>query len=151
MTLCHREDVAPIFARTLLENPSSCTHVFDLMPKLRLCGSVDLEEGPARPGQVREKREADVAAGTWVHVKKHSSMGCAVVTLPNPVLRDTILQRFSKGVVLEGNPLDLKRHHQKEGPRVGKCGFGKERASTCKNTEHPMAQMVVNTYIYIYD
>ncbi|CAK8993824.1 unnamed protein product [Durusdinium trenchii] len=115
MTLCHREDVAPIFARTLLENPSSCTHVFDLMPKLRLCGSVDLEEGPARPGQVREKREADVAAGTWVHVKKHSSMGCAVVTLPNPVLRDTILQRFSKGVVLEGNPLDLKRHHQKEG------------------------------------
>ena len=114
VTLCRREHVAPIFAQTLLENPSSCVA---LDTRLRLCGVVDLEEGPAHPGQVREKREADVAEGTWVYVKKHSSMGCAVVTLPTPALRDAILQRCSK-VVLQGNSLELKKHHQKQ----GSCG-----------------------------
>lgn len=112
VTLCRSEHVAPIFAQTLLENPSSCV-ALDAR-KLRLCGVVDLEEGPARPGQVREKREADVAEGTWVHVKKHSSMGCAVVTLPTPALRDAILLRCSK-VVLQGNSLELKKHHQEQG------------------------------------
>jgi hypothetical protein len=119
VTLCRSEHVAPIFAQTLLENPSSCV-ALDTR-KLRLCGVVDLEEGPARPGQVREKREADVAEGTWVHVKKHSSMGCAVVTLPTPAVRDAILLRCSK-VVLQGNSLELKKHHQKQGMRVG-CGW----------------------------
>ena len=116
VTLCRSEHVAPIFAQTLLENPSSCV-TLDTR-KLRLCGVVGLEEGPARPGQVREKREADVAEGTWVHVKKHSSMGCAVVTLPTSAMRDAILRRCSK-VVLQGNSLELKKHHQKQGMRVG--------------------------------
>lgn len=87
VALCRSEHVAPIFAQTLLENPSSCV-ALDTR-KLRLCGVVP-----------------------W---------GCAVVTLPTPALRDAILLCCSK-VVLQGNSLELKKHHQKQGMRVG-CGW----------------------------
>jgi len=126
MTLCRSQGVAPVFAATILESPSICT-VSNFSPALRLRGVVGLETALAGPGQVRERREADEAQGPWVHVKKHSSMGCAVVTFPSASICDVVLARCASGVELQGNALQVKPHQQKQsdGTRVPvpECAF----------------------------
>jgi len=112
LTLCRSPTVAPVFAQSLMDDPSTCTVV--AVPSVRLRGVIELEMGLARPGQLRPKREADLAEGTWAKVKKHSSMGCAVVTFPTTSVRNAVLARCVEKMQLLGNALDVKPHMEKQ-------------------------------------
>lgn len=73
-------------------------------------------------------KEAITVDGSWVHVRKHSSMGCAVVTFKDASHRDLMIERFaSQPLVLGGLAVDLKPHHERQpdGSReeVADCAF----------------------------
>mmetsp|Transcript_48026 Transcript_48026/g.153593 ORF Transcript_48026/g.153593 Transcript_48026/m.153593 type:complete len:329 (+) Transcript_48026:1-987(+) len=81
-------------------------------------------------GKASDRKEAVSVDGSWVHVRKHSSMGCAVVTFKDSSHRDPVLARFALGqppLVLGGVLVELKPHWEKQpnGSReeVPECAF----------------------------
>lgn len=89
----------------------------DLPEPIVLRGSIEMETGLSRTRErVRQPRHADEAQGRWVHVKKHSSLCCAVVNFPSSAVRNSVLGQCSSGVVpqLRGISLDVKPQREKE-------------------------------------
>lgn len=90
---------------------------------LTLYGVIELEHGRplphqtsffSRPIKTEQQRLPTEIQGYWVRVKKHSSMGCAVVTFPNEHVRDAVLQECAhEKLQLFGVPLDAKEHTEK--------------------------------------
>lgn len=81
---------------------------------LSMSGTIQLETGvPLHLSQFGKKIHlAEEVQGQRVHVKKHSSMNCAVITFSSCAIRDSVLQRcFNMGSVwVHGIPLDVKPH-----------------------------------------
>jgi len=100
-------------ARSVLAQGTGLTWI-DLPAPLRMSGTIQLETGtPLHRSQFgKEIHLADEVTGQMVHVKKHSSMNCAVITFSNFAIRESVLQRcFDIGVVrVHGIPLDVKPH-----------------------------------------
>jgi len=100
-------------ARSVLARGAGLTWI-DLPEPLRMSGTIQLETGtPLHRSQFGKVIHlADEVAGRMVHVKKHSSMNCAVITFSNCEIRDSVLQRcFNMGAVrVCGILLDVKPH-----------------------------------------
>jgi len=111
-----RPDAPGDVARKVLEMSASTATKTELSKPIHMTGYIELETGDPRPNQVRAPRLADEAQGRWVHVKKHSSMGCAVVKFPSRSVRDSILERCNSGAHLHvrGIALDVKLHQEKQ-------------------------------------
>lgn len=68
-----------------------------------------------------DNKESIVAEGRWVHVRKHSGMGCAVVTFQDVRHRRALLAQFATApLVLGGIRIEVKPHMEKkaDGSRV---------------------------------
>merc|ERR1712060_1029156 len=80
--------------RSVLAQGTGLTWI-DLPAPLPMSGTIQLETGaPLHRSQFgKEIHLADEVAGRMVHVKKHSSMSCAIVTFSNCAIRDSVLQR----------------------------------------------------------
>lgn len=107
------------FARSLLQSPDAARWRHPLPQPIQLRGIVSLEMGMPLPKTktktVRPQRLADEAQGRWVHVKKHDSMGCAVVAFPSQAVRDNVLSWYcQKRVPLKGIVLDVRPHQEKQ-------------------------------------
>ncbi|CAE7315220.1 ODA11 [Symbiodinium natans] len=89
----------------------------DLDPPISLMGTVEMETGAPRSNQIRQTHVADEDQGTWVYVKKHSHMKCAVVHFPSMEIRDAVLVRATASAFREfpGISFDMKAHHEKKG------------------------------------
>jgi len=59
------------------------------------------------------RRQAIEEVGEHVTVKKHSSMGCAVISLREPRVREAILADLGEKATISGIPVQLKRHFDK--------------------------------------
>jgi len=60
------------------------------------------------------RRQAIEEVGEWVTVKKHSSMGCAVVSLRDPRVREAVLAELGQHALIAGTPVQLKPHFDKD-------------------------------------
>eukprot|EP00930_Biecheleria_cincta_P087231 TRINITY_DN76485_c0_g1_i1.p1 TRINITY_DN76485_c0_g1~~TRINITY_DN76485_c0_g1_i1.p1 ORF type:complete len:433 (-),score=66.99 TRINITY_DN76485_c0_g1_i1:414-1712(-) len=98
--------------RSLLEEGVPLTRINFAEPLL-LHGRIEMETGEPLPQaqRCRKPRLADESQGDWVHVKKHSSMSCAVVQFPSPEIRDAVLKRCQFQEI-SGTPFDVKPHHE---------------------------------------
>ncbi|CAK0882764.1 unnamed protein product [Prorocentrum cordatum] len=63
--------------------------------------------------QGKQKRECRECSGKHVKVRKHTSMGCAVVTLESAHVRDRILEGGS-GAIINGIKVQMKPHFPRE-------------------------------------
>eukprot|EP00930_Biecheleria_cincta_P004279 TRINITY_DN105182_c0_g1_i1.p1 TRINITY_DN105182_c0_g1~~TRINITY_DN105182_c0_g1_i1.p1 ORF type:complete len:579 (+),score=118.84 TRINITY_DN105182_c0_g1_i1:25-1737(+) len=82
--------------------------------------------GPDQRGS--DHREAQIVNGKWVQVRKHSAMGCAVVTFTEQKHRDLVIEQLSQSpAVLGGIQVELKPHLEKQvdGTRaeIPRCAF----------------------------
>lgn len=107
------------FARSLLQSPDAAQWRHDLPQPIQLRGIVSLEMGMPLPSTktktVRPQRLAEEAQGRWVHVKKHNSMGWAVVTFPSQAVCNNVLSWYSqKRVPLKSIVLDVRPHQEKQ-------------------------------------
>ena len=99
---------------SVIDDPQSLIQVTP-PGQIILQGTVEMEMAAPRPGQgPRPQRLADESQGTWVHVKKHSSMNCAVVWFPSSHCRDAVLMQGEAALQAEFRiPFDLKPHREK--------------------------------------
>jgi len=79
--------------------------------------------------------------GRWVHVRKHSSMGCAVITFDDISHRRALLDKFAdRPIVVGGISVELKVHMEKrsdgssrEAPSCAFAGWKQPKEEgTCK-------------------
>mmetsp|Transcript_64882 Transcript_64882/g.101134 ORF Transcript_64882/g.101134 Transcript_64882/m.101134 type:complete len:826 (-) Transcript_64882:100-2577(-) len=60
------------------------------------------------------RRQAIEEVGEHVTVKKHSSMGCAVISLRDPRVREAMLVMLGERTSVAGTPIQLKPHFDKD-------------------------------------
>jgi len=60
------------------------------------------------------RRQAIEEVGENVTVRKHSSMGCAVITMADARVREAVLAAVGGEVIIAGTRVQLKPHHDKE-------------------------------------
>lgn len=108
--------------RAALQDLGTATRI-DLPEPVMLHGYIEMETGepfPKRPQehvrQHRQHRPAEEVQGRWVHVKKHSSIGSAVISFPSPSVRDSVLTQCASELLrrFKGVSIDLKQHHEKQ-------------------------------------
>lgn len=109
------ETASGSIVRFLLEERFPLPRI-NLVEPVLLHGRIEMETGEPLPRvqRCRQPRLADESQGEWVHVKKHSSMCCAVVRFPSSEIRDAVLKRchFQE---FPGASFDMKPHHEKLG------------------------------------
>jgi len=78
----------------------------------------DGKGGPEKPERTNRsddaRRQVLVEKGKHTEVKKHSSMGCAVVTMTDPRIRRAILSALGAETEIAGIKVKLKPHFDKE-------------------------------------